>query len=54
MNATASEAFSDDIEMFEGHDLKNREIIAGNGANLPDTETGGCTFSLEEFDKPAL
>jgi hypothetical protein len=24
--------------------LKNREITAGNGANLPDTETGDALF----------
>lgn len=24
--------------------LKNREVIAGNGANLPDTETGDAHF----------
>ena len=44
LNETASGAFSDDIEMFEEYDLKNREITAGNGANLPDTETGDALF----------
>lgn len=44
MNEAASAAFSDDIEVFEGHDPDNRKITAGNGADLPDTETGDDTF----------
>ena len=39
-----SAAKEEDIESFEGHNPDNSEITAGNGGDLPDTETGDATY----------
>ena len=39
-----SAAKEKDIESFEGHNPDNSEITAGNGDDLPDTETGDATY----------
>lgn len=43
-----SAAKEDDMEQFTGHNPDNSKIMAGNGADLTDTE-GGDTSHTEEF-----
>lgn len=59
-NEADSAVFSDDIEVFKGHDPDNAEITAGNGEQLPDTETAdGRTYfwknsTNQEYDSGKL